>query len=123
MKLIFSRYRLHYSKNIFSPGFNPWQGTCFTSTESVAEENPSSVASIRVWLNMNESTSPSFEIAMRGSDAAERKGVIWTLSHDDHPLGVLLKDFNRVPRGTVTAVGMKVSTVSILTYYCYCNYP
>ena len=55
------------------------QGTCFTSAENVIENYPSSVASIRVWLNMNEDTSPGFSIGMRGSEAAERKGVIWTL--------------------------------------------
>ena len=34
-------------------------------------------------------------------------------SHEDHPLGVLDKDFNRVSKGTVTTVAMKQSTVSL----------
>ena len=32
-------------------------------------------------------------------------------SHEDHPLGVLEKDFNRIAKGTVTTVAMKQSTV------------
>ena len=35
-----------------------------------------------------------------------------TISKEDHPLGVLEKDFNRVPKGTVTTVAMKQSEVT-----------
>ena len=40
--------------------------------------------------------------------------TVLILSHEDHPLGVLEKDFNRVPKGTVTTVAMKLSTVIAL---------
>ena len=49
---------------------------------------------------------------MRGSDAAERQGVIWTLSHEDHPVGVLERDFNRVDSGKVSAVSITMSEVN-----------
>merc|ERR1711879_102260 len=46
---------------------------------------------------------------MRGSDAAERHGVVWTLSHEDHPVGVLEKDFNRLDSGKISAVSISMS--------------
>ena len=48
---------------------------------------------------------------MRGSDAAERQGVVWTLSHEDHPGGVLERDFNRADSGKVSAVSITMSEV------------
>ena len=89
--------------------FFTYQGTCFTTKETVTEFYPASSASIRVWLYMNESASPEFSLLMRGSDAAERQGVVWTLSHEDHPMGVLEKDFNRVDSGKVAAVSITMS--------------
>ena len=56
-----------------------FQGTCFTSAENVVENYPSSIDSIRVWLNMNEDESPGYSVSLKGSSAAERKGVIWAL--------------------------------------------
>ena len=92
--------------------FFTYQGTCFTTNEAVTETYPSSTASIRVWLDNKESASPDFSLLMRGSDAAERQGVIWTLSHEDHPKGVLQKDFNRVDSRKVSAVSITMSEVS-----------
>lgn len=91
--------------------FFTYQGTCFATKETVTEYYPGSSASIRVWLNMNESASPEFSLVMRGSDAAERQGVVWTLSHEDHPVGVLERDFNRVDSGKVSAVSITMSEV------------
>ena len=92
--------------------FFSYQGTCFTTKETVIETFPGSIASIRVWLSTNESASPEFSLLMRGSDAAERQGVIWTLSHEDHPVGVLERDFNRVDSGKVSAVSITMSEVN-----------
>ena len=70
---------------------------------------------------MNQSASPEFSLIMRGSDAAERQGVVWTLSHDDHPVGVLEKDFNRLDRGKISAVSITMSEVILLRVFSYTN--
>ena len=91
--------------------FFSYQGTCFTTKETVTVVFPASPASIRIWTFFNESASPEFSMIMRGSDAAERHGVVWTLSHEDHPVGVLEKDFNRLDSGKISAVSISMSKV------------
>ena len=101
--------------------FFSYQGTCFTTKETVTVAFPASPASIRIWTYVNQSASPEFSLIMRGSDAAERQGVVWTLSHDDHPVGVLEKDFNRLDRGKISAVSVTMSEVILLRVFSYTN--
>ena len=50
--------------------FFSYQGTCFTTKETVTVAFPASPASIRIWTYVNQSASPEFSLIMRGSDAA-----------------------------------------------------
>jgi hypothetical protein len=50
-------------------------------------------------------------MSLRGSDAAERRGIVWALSDLDHPMGVMSTHLNRASRGTVVIVGLKLNKV------------
>ncbi len=50
-----------------------------------------------------------------GSDAGERKGIRWTVSHDDHPGRVLMRFPKKVSLGTSTAVALRRKIESFAT--------
>ena len=57
-------------------------------------------------------------MSIRGSDAAERRGMVWALSDKhDHPGGVLMKARNRVSRGST--IGISIKKEEVMQFNCY----
>ena len=51
-------------------------------------------------------------MTLRGSDAAERRGMVWALSDKhDHPAGILMKARNRVSRRSTNGISIKKEEV------------
>ena len=54
---------------------------------------------------------------IKGSNAGERKGVVYTIGSIDHPLVLLSKSSFRLGLGDVDIVGLKVEQVKDESYF------
>lgn len=59
-----------------------------------------------------------FSIMIKGSNAGERKGVVYTIGSIDHPLVLLSKSSFRLGLGDVDIVGLKVEQVFVSITNC-----
>ncbi len=74
-----------HSKPFFTP-----VGTCFTTKTVVTETSPATYSNIRIWTTMSEEQAPDLDMVLMGTDAAERDGIFWTVTYEDHPAKVRL---------------------------------
>jgi len=54
----------------------------------------------------------AFDMNLIGSEAAEKDGIAWTITHMDHPSARLLSKAIKASMGTTTLVGLSRKTVS-----------
>ncbi len=52
-----------------------------------------------------------FDVAFKGSDSVERKGVYFAVSDQDHPVTKLLQSPFKATKGTATLVGLSYKKV------------
>ena len=88
-----------------------YSGTCYTTNAKIVENFPSIYNSVKVWLNPSYAYTPELEMMLLGSDATERHGIVWAISHMDHPAIVMAGEPQRAAHGTVTTVGLEISQV------------
>ncbi len=53
-----------------------------------------------------------FEISLLGTDAAERKDIVWTVSSEDHPARILYLQQHKTRAGSSIMVGLSKRVVS-----------
>ena len=53
-----------------------------------------------------------FNMSILGSDAAERTGLRWTVSHEDHPARAVYRNVKKAPTGWSTIVALSKKIVS-----------
>ncbi len=58
-------------------------------------------------------------MVLMGTDAAERDGIFWTVTHEDHPAKALFTRPRKVSLGTSTIVGIKKEKVKYLNCVIY----
>ena len=55
----------------------------------------------------------ALELKYKGSSAAERNGVFYAISDDDHPVTMLLQDPNKISRGMAAHIGLRLKKVCV----------
>ena len=91
-----------HAKPFFSP-----VGTCFTTKTTVTETTPATYSNIRIWTTLNEKSAPELDMVLMGTDAAERDGIFWTVTYEDHPGKAMFTRPRKVSAGTSTLVGIR----------------
>ncbi len=88
------------------PFFTP-VGTCFTTKTLVTETSPATYSNLRIWTTLHEESSPELDMVLMGTDAAERDGIFWTVTYEDHPAKALFARPRKLSMGTSTLVGLR----------------
>eukprot|EP00094_Tigriopus_californicus_P009876 TCALIF_09523-PA protein Name:"Protein of unknown function" AED:0.25 eAED:0.25 QI:4/0.75/0.2/1/0.75/0.6/5/0/378 len=88
-----------------------FSGTCFTTNVEIRETFPSIFHSLKIWTYVDSQNAPSFGIPWKGTDAAERNGIVWAVTYNNSPAVIMSHRPNKLSSGTHASIGLTKSEI------------